>query len=87
MIVFKGGRYEAGIQAALSHTGSLAGSVAVWDSLLKQAGAIQAYSIDECVDIALAFRFMTPPAAEEWLSSVAVVGLQCKRQTNAAVPG
>ena len=61
VIVFKGGRYEVGIQAALSHTRSLAGSVSVWDSLLKQAGAIQAYSIDECVDIALAFRFMTPP--------------------------
>jgi len=70
VIVFKGGRYEAGMQAALSHTRSLAGSVAVWDGLLKQAGAIQAYTIDECVDIALAFRFINPPGSRR----VAVIG-------------
>jgi len=70
VIVFKGGRFEAGIQAAFSHTRSLAGSVAVWDSLLKQAGAIQAYTIDECIDIALAFRFMNPPGGRR----VAVIG-------------
>jgi acyl-CoA synthetase (NDP forming) len=70
VIVFKGGRQEAGVQAALSHTGSLAGSAEVWDSLLKQAGAIQAYTIDECVDIALAFRFMVPPRSRR----TAVIG-------------
>ncbi len=70
VIVFKGGRYEAGMQVTLSHTSSLAGSATVWDNVLKQAGAIQAYSIDECVDIALAFRFMNPPGGRR----VAVIG-------------
>lgn len=65
VIVFKGGRNEAGADATLSHTGSLAGSTGVWNGLLKQAGAIQAYSIEECVDIALALLRMTPPRSRK----------------------
>ena len=63
VIVFKGGQTPAGAVAALSHTSSLAGSQEVWDSLIKQAGAIQAHSIEECVDIAAAFSLMKTPAS------------------------
>jgi len=62
VIVYKGGQTPVGAAAALSHTSSLAGSKEVWDSLIKQAGAIQAHSLEECVDIAAAFSFMKPPA-------------------------
>ncbi len=34
-----------------SHTGAIAGSAGTWRSLLKQAGAIQAESMSELVDI------------------------------------
>ncbi len=40
VVVFKGGRTEAGARAAASHTGALAGSDSTWDGLLDQAGAI-----------------------------------------------
>jgi acyl-CoA synthetase (NDP forming) len=63
VILLKGGRNEGGAIAALSHTGSLAGSREVWDGLLKQANALQVYSIDECVDVALALLFMRPPSS------------------------
>jgi len=70
VIVFKGGQTIAGAAAALSHTGSLVGSNELWGGLIKQAGAIQAYNIDECVDIALALLFMRPPGGRR----VAVFG-------------
>jgi acyl-CoA synthetase (NDP forming) len=62
VIVFKGGQTAAGGVSALSHTGSLAGSNELWDRLVRQAGAIQACNIDECVDVALACLLMKPPA-------------------------
>ena len=71
VIVLKGGRNEGGAVAALSHTGSLAGSVKVWESLLKQANTLQVHSIDECVDVALALLFMRPPASR----NAAIIGL------------
>lgn len=70
VIMLKGGQSEAGTAAAFSHTGSLAGARKIWDSLLKQAGTIQAYSIEECLDIALALLLMKPPHSR----SAAVIG-------------
>jgi len=61
VVVFKGGYTEGGLRAAASHTGSLAGADAVWGGLLKQAGAIRVYSIEEMVDMLVALLRMTPP--------------------------
>jgi acetyltransferase len=55
-IVWKGGRTEAGAQAALSHTGSLASSAAIWSAMLKQAGAIEVHSLEELTDTLLIFQ-------------------------------
>ncbi|GBD22910.1 Succinate--CoA ligase [ADP-forming] subunit alpha [bacterium HR29] len=57
LILLKGGRTEAGSRAAHSHTASLAGSLAVFDGLCKQAGAVRVDSMEELVDSAVAFRF------------------------------
>jgi len=65
VIILKGGQCEASAAAAQSHTGSLAGSRQIWDSLFKQVGAIQAYSIDECLDIASALSLMKRPAGRK----------------------
>ncbi len=70
VIVFKGGQSEVGGAAAMCHTGSLSGSKEVWDSLAKQARAIQAYDIDECVDIALALLLVKSPSGRR----AAVIG-------------
>lgn len=61
VVVFKGGYTEGGSRATASHTGSLAGSDAVWDGLLKQVGAIRVYSVEEMVDVLVALLHMRPP--------------------------
>lgn len=45
----------------MSHTGSLASSVAVWDAMVKQAGAIGTKSIDETLDIVQAMEHTLRP--------------------------
>jgi len=56
LVVWKGGRTEAGAQAALSHTGSLVSSSAIWSAMLKQAGAIEVSSLEELTDALLVFQ-------------------------------
>ena len=50
VVIWKGGQSQAGQRATSSHTGSLATPVAIWNSMLKQAGAIPAASFDELLD-------------------------------------
>jgi acyl-CoA synthetase (NDP forming) len=71
VIVFKGGRTEAGTRAVSSHTGALAGSETIWDSLLKQAGVIRVYTLDELIDLLVAFSYMPPIRAR----NVGVIGV------------
>lgn len=61
VVVFKGGYTEAGTRATASHTGALAGSDSIWDGLLKQAGAIRVYNVEEMVDMLVAILKMKPP--------------------------
>ncbi len=61
VIILKGGRTDAGGRAARSHTGSLAGSIQVFDAACRQAGAIRVSGLDELVDLAVAFRFLGRP--------------------------
>jgi acyl-CoA synthetase (NDP forming) len=61
VIVFKGGRTEAGARATLSHTSSIAGDDAVWDSLCRQMGVIQAYNMEELIDILVTLSLLRPP--------------------------
>ena len=61
VVVFKGGYTDGGLRAAASHTGSLAGTDAVWDGVIKQVGAIRVYCIEEMVDMLVALLRMTPP--------------------------
>lgn len=56
LVIWKGGRTEAGAQAAMSHTGSLASSAAIWSAMLKQAGAIEVHSLEELTDTLLIFQ-------------------------------
>jgi acyl-CoA synthetase (NDP forming) len=56
LIVWKGGRTEAGAQAALSHTGSLVSSAAIWSAMLKQVGAIEVHCLEELTDTLLIFQ-------------------------------
>lgn len=62
VVILKGGLTDAGSRAANSHTGSLAGSAAVWNALCRQTGVVSVESLDELVDVAIAFRHLRRPA-------------------------
>ncbi|HDI86536.1 MAG TPA: acetyl CoA synthetase [Candidatus Korarchaeota archaeon] len=55
VIVLKAGRSARGSMAASSHTGSLAGMDAVYESVFKQTGILRAYSVEQAFDWARAF--------------------------------
>jgi acyl-CoA synthetase (NDP forming) len=58
VVVWKSGTTKAGARAVASHTGSLAGSDVIWDSALRQSGAIRVHSVEEMIDIATAFHYV-----------------------------
>ncbi len=53
-ILLKGGITDAGARAANSHTGSLAGSVDVFEAACRQSGAIRARTLEELVNLVIA---------------------------------
>ncbi len=61
VVVLKGGRSEAGSLATQSHTGSLAGSTAIFDGMIRQAGCVTAPSLDTFLEIAKLFDYQPLP--------------------------
>lgn len=64
VIVIKSGRSAKGAQAAASHTGSLAGSDAVFDDLIRQCGALRAESAKEAFNWAMILGANPLPGGE-----------------------
>jgi acetyltransferase len=61
IVVIKTGKSDIGSTAALSHTGSVAGSDAIYDGAFKQAGIIRARTILEFYDTLRAFAKQPVP--------------------------
>jgi len=61
IIVWKTGRTEVGIRAVASHTGSLAGNSLVFDTALKQSGAVRAQNLEELIDLTVGFTCPVMP--------------------------
>ena len=61
VVILKGGWTSAGSRAVASHTGSLAGQREIWESFFKQSGAIPVNSLEELVDVVLAFVHLGAP--------------------------
>jgi acetate---CoA ligase (ADP-forming) len=61
LVVIKAGRSKSGQRAALSHTGSMAGSDAVYDAVLAEAGAIRVASVEEMFDLCKGFASLPCP--------------------------
>ncbi len=59
VVVLKGGRTKSGSNAAHSHTGSLAGSIEVFDAVCRQAGALRAETMEELQDLVVAISTNT----------------------------
>ena len=47
VILIKSGRHEAGVKAAMSHTGAMVGGDDVFDAAIERAGVVRVYSITE----------------------------------------
>jgi len=60
LVVIKSGRSRSGQRAALSHTGSMAGADAVYDSVLRQCGAIRVETVEEMFDLCKGFVQLPP---------------------------
>ena len=60
VVIYKGGRTEAGRRATYGHTASLTSSVAIFDALCRQTGTIQVDDMDEMIDVLTALRFVRP---------------------------
>ncbi len=64
VIVIKSGRTEVGARAAASHTGALAGDIAVYESAFKQSGVLMAKSVEEAFDWVKALAWNPVPEGE-----------------------
>jgi len=60
IVAIKAGRTPAGSAAASTHTGSLSGSDAVYDSAFKQVHIQRAYDVTEMFDFARALAYQPP---------------------------
>lgn len=58
VIVYKGGLSRAGARAVASHTASMGGSRAIWQSIIRQAGAIQVADTEEMAQVTMAFSML-----------------------------
>ncbi|MFQ5812134.1 MAG: acetate--CoA ligase family protein [Anaerolineae bacterium] len=61
IVVFKAGTTQAGAEAALSHTASLAGRAEVFEAACRQAGILRVNSFEEMLDVVKAFSFLPLP--------------------------
>ena len=64
VVLLRGGRSQQGQRAALSHTGAMASDERIWQAVAQQLGIVYAETLDEYVDILLAFQMLTPRAAK-----------------------
>ncbi len=60
VVIWKGGRTEEGERAIASHTGSLAVSQSIWDTAVKQCGAIKVARQEEIIDTLKALVYLKP---------------------------
>jgi acetyltransferase len=86
VLAIKSGRTSAGAQAAASHTGSLAGSEAVYDAIFTQSGIIRVDSINELFDFGIAFAYKNESALGKMRRKVPM-GNRVAIVTNAGGPG
>lgn len=71
VIILKGGATGAGTRAASSHTGSLAGSYAMWSGLARQANIVTVETLEQLDDMLATFGFLGPLSGP----GVAIIGV------------
>ncbi|MHB0981530.1 MAG: acetate--CoA ligase family protein [Thermoleophilia bacterium] len=61
VIVLRAALSDYGMKAALSHTGTMAGSARVYDAVVRQSGIISTADPDEFLDLAFSLSYMPLP--------------------------
>jgi acyl-CoA synthetase (NDP forming) len=61
ILILKSGRTKIGIEASVSHTGSLAVRDEIFDAVCKKAGIIRVKDFEELMDLAKAFALQSSP--------------------------
>ncbi|MFX0132937.1 MAG: hypothetical protein ACFFDN_04755, partial [Candidatus Hodarchaeota archaeon] len=57
LILLKGGLTDAGSRVTMSHTSSLAGTLEIYNSLIKQMGIVEVHSLQEALNVLRLFYF------------------------------
>ncbi len=83
VVVVKSGRTEAGAQAIASHTGSLAGSDAVFDAVCRRTGMIRVHDSEAFFDCLAAFESLPLPRSNR-LGVLSISGMGCVVSTDAS---
>ena len=83
VIVMKAGRSEAGAAAVASHTGSLAGSDAVFDAVCRRTGLVRAHNSEAFFDTLAAFEKLPLPRGNR-MGVLSITGMGCVAATDAA---
>lgn len=66
LVVLKTGRSEAGARASASHTGSMVGTDRIYDTALRQAGAIRVNNWQELFEVPRTFLLQPLPAGNRF---------------------
>jgi acetyltransferase len=79
IVLFKVGRTDMGSVATLSHTGTLAGSDAVYDAAFRQCGIVRVDSLEQLVDAIKAISMLPKPAGNRVsvLTETGGLGITC----------
>ena len=81
ILIWKGGQTEEGSIATSSHSGSMAESMFMWETLIKQCGAIQIDDLEELVDTVMMLLY-TPEVRGKNLGLISLSGGQCVNMTD-----
>lgn len=74
VILWKAGYGDSAKEAILSHTGGLAGSTKIWNSIAKQTGAILVKNSVELVSLAMLFNYLDIEQVDRNLGIITVGG-------------
>ena len=83
VVVMKSGHSEAGAAAVASHTGSLAGSDAVFDAVCRRTGLVRVHDSEAFFDALSAFEKLPLPRGNR-MGVLSITGMGCVSTTDAA---
>ncbi len=82
VLVWKGGRNNAGARAVASHTASMASNYVIWQKLIQDSGGINVTSLDELTNVAMLLNYKEYKIGES-LALITMTGGQSVAITDA----